>query len=242
MKHDENRALLSPKTLDFLFENRLHDSRQWFEEHKEQYQRYVITPLKQLVEALTPAMLQIDGDFVTQPRVDKTISRIWRDTRYSKDKSFYRASMWIIFKRGKMHGTELPGYYFEITGQGFNHGCGFYAASTGYMETMRLQILNGAPSFLAARRAFERQNVYTLDGERYKRPHFPDQPQALRDWLELRGISLNADSSDFDLLFSNRLAGYLAEQFQKIAPVYRFMLEVSQEYRRKEAQQAALNR
>lgn len=39
----------SQKTLDFLFENRLHDSREWFAQHKKEYQELVIQPLRQLV-------------------------------------------------------------------------------------------------------------------------------------------------------------------------------------------------
>ena len=80
----------SPKTLDFLWENRMRNSRDWFEEHKSEYRSYVVEPLCELVEALTPTMLQIDSLFTVDPRVDKTISRIWRDTRYSHDKSLSR--------------------------------------------------------------------------------------------------------------------------------------------------------
>ena len=65
----------SAKTLDFLFENRLHDSRIWFEEHKEEYQKQVLFPLQELVRQLTPHVLKIDSQFTTEPRVDRTICR-----------------------------------------------------------------------------------------------------------------------------------------------------------------------
>ena len=93
-----------------------------------------------------PGNVEIDGEFITEPRVDKTISRIWRDTRYTHDPSLYRENMWIIFKRGRMHTTEFPGIYFEITPDGFGYGCGFYHASTSYMNTLRKSILE-APRF-----------------------------------------------------------------------------------------------
>ena len=67
-------------------------------------------------------MLQIDPYLATEPRVDKTICRIRRDTVRSHDKTLYRDTMWIIFKRGKMHGAEVPGIYFEITPWGFQYG------------------------------------------------------------------------------------------------------------------------
>lgn len=221
--------MFTRQTLDFLFENRLQDSRAWFEEHKEDYRRLVLEPLQALVRELTPCMLEIDGKLVTEPRVDRTICRIRRDTRYSHDKSLYRENMWIIFKRGKMHGTEVPGFYFDISGQGFSYGCGFYNASASYMEKLRELALAGDPRFLKAKKALERQTVYHLDGEKYKRSRFPNQPPDMRDWLDLRGISVNADSKDFALLFSDGLGEKLAADLRLLGPVYDFLLHVSQQ-------------
>ena len=80
----------SAKTLDFLFENRLQDSRDWFLDHKDTYQAVLLEPMKDLVRSLTPVMLEIDAKVTTEPRVDKTICRLRRDTRYSHDKSLCR--------------------------------------------------------------------------------------------------------------------------------------------------------
>lgn len=229
----------SQKTLQFLFENRLHDSREWFGEHKEQYRRYVYEPLQELAEGLGPHMLRLDPQFTTEPRVDKTICRIWRDTRYSHDKSLYRDSMWIIFKRGKMHSTQMPGIHFEITLDGFNFGGGFHQASTGYMETLRHMALTGEEAFLQAQAFYCNQNTYRMQGECYKRPHYPRQPEELRLWLERRNIAFEAESSDYDLLFSDRLVDYLAEQFRLFAPIYRFLLAAALAQQQREAALAA---
>ena len=217
----------SPQTLDFLFENHLQDSRAWFEAHKGEYREFVIAPLRELTEALTPCMLQIDSRVTTEPRVDKTICRIWRDTRFSHDKSLYRDTMWIIFKRGKMHGTDVPGFYFEISEEGFNYGCGFYSASTAYMNHLRALALAGNPSFARAMEAFEAQSLYHMEGECYKRPHYAGQPEELRRWLERRNLCFVAESNDFDLLFSNRLAEKLSEDFTLLKPIYEFMMEAA---------------
>ncbi len=232
----------SQDTLDFLFENRMQDSRLWFEEHKEAYRRLVYEPLQALVSALEPTMLALDGALTTEARVDKTICRIRRDTRFSKDKSLYRDHMWIVFKRGKMHGTELPGFYFEIGGDGFNYGCGFYNASTAYMETLRSLVLQQDPAFQKASRAFAAQDVFHLEGDCYRRLHYPDQPPALQQWLERRGICFVADSEDLDLLFSNRLADKLAADFRLLGPMYDFLLSVSETVQRQEAARAAAQR
>lgn len=56
---------ISEKTLDFLFDNRMQDSRAWFQAHREQYQRYVLEPMTELTEQLAPAMQAIDPQLVT---------------------------------------------------------------------------------------------------------------------------------------------------------------------------------
>ena len=104
----------SQKSLDFLFENRLHDSKEWFLEHKNEYETLVKAPLVELSAALGPVMLELDPQLTTDPAVGKTISRIRRDTRFTHDKSLYRDNMWIVYKRGKMYGREVPGLYFEV--------------------------------------------------------------------------------------------------------------------------------
>ena len=222
----------SQKSLDFLFENRLHDSKEWFLEHKNEYETLVKAPLTELSAALGPVMLELDPQLTTDPAVGKTISRIRRDTRFTHDKSLYRDNMWIVYKRGKMYGREVPGLYFEVFSDGhFGYGCGFYDASTAYMETLRAQVRARTPAWKKADKALRAQQVFALDGERYKRPHFPDAPAAQRDWLELRGISFNARRRDPELLFSDRMADELAKDFRLLAPLYGFLLEVAHQQR-----------
>ena len=218
----------SPKTIDFLIENRLHDSREWFESHKKEYRDFVISPLRELVIALTPTMLDIDPKVTTEPKIDRTICRIWRDTRYSKDKSRYRDHMWIIFKRGpRMYGTDAPGIYFEISPDNFGYGAGFYSASTEYMDALRRSILAGSPEAVEAVDCYEAQSLYQLDGERYKRPHYPDQPAKLQKWLDLRNISVSTESTDAELLFSDHLAQKVAQDLLLLKPIYRFLLKTA---------------
>ena len=92
---------ISAKTLDFLFENKLNNSKEWYHAHKKEYTELVLRPLAELVVKLKPTMLELDPDLIVEPRVTRSISRIYRDTRFSKDKSLYRDNMWLIFIRDK---------------------------------------------------------------------------------------------------------------------------------------------
>ncbi len=221
---------LSKDTLDFLVENRMRNDRPWYNEHKEEFSRKVIEPLKELVTAMTPAMRDIDPLFELAPKVDKTISRVYRDTRFTHDKSLFRDVMWIVFQRAKIANPEgMPGYWFEISPSRFAYGCGFYQASGEFLGAMRQHILAGDPRFLKARGMYEKQDVFELEGERFKRSKHPEQPESMRFWLDRKSVGLHASSTDFKLAFSNRLAEKLVADFTMIHPMYEFWCAVESE-------------
>lgn len=98
-----------------------------FEANKYDYQEYLLKPFKQLVNDLGCFMLSIDPLLETTPAVDKTISRIYRDTRFSKDKTPYKSSMWFSFRRPGRDSKEDPVYFFEISGDRYCYGMGFFS-------------------------------------------------------------------------------------------------------------------
>lgn len=215
-----------PQTLDFLVENRIQNSREWFEAHRPVYNEYVLTPLRELVTALTPTMLGIDPELTVAPTVNKTISRIYRDTRFSHDKSLYRDMMWITFMRRKKFWEGLPGFYFSFGPDGMDTGVGYYEATPAAMDCFRQMALRGEPAFRRMRAAYRRQKDFTVRAARYKRTRFPNEPESARFWLDLRNLNFENHSTDFDLLFSPRLAEELARLFLSLKPMYAFICAV----------------
>lgn len=213
----------SQESLDFLFQNRVTDSREWFRAHKPDYERLVRAPLVELTDALAPVMLGIDPLLQTAPK--SCISRIYRDTRFAKDKSVFRDVMWCGFMRDKKVYHGLPGFYVEVSPCGFRYGCGYYQASAASMDVIRGMIAAGDRAFVLAKRAVDGQHVFALEDTRYKRTRHAQYPEKLRAWLDQRNICASAASADLELLFSDRFADALAADFCKIAPLYAFLIE-----------------
>ncbi len=211
----------SAGSLDFLFENMLNDSKTWYNDHKEDYRQLVTEPFAKLIDDLTGAMLEIDGKFVCNP---KKISRLYRDARYAKGKSIFRDYVWYSFCRPYEGHKTLPEFYFSISPRGFDYGCGYYAASSDTMDSIRNLIISDDKSFKAALKAYKDQDVFELYGELYKRNHYPDESEEKQNWLNRRSMGISCESKDFDLLFSDRLAEKIAEDFTAIAPIYKFFL------------------
>lgn len=214
---------ITEKTLDFLVENRFRDSREWYAAHKDQYVAFVLEPLKELVRDLTPTIQKMDSNLVAEPKVDRCISRIYRDTRFSKDKSLYRSNMWCVFGRDKKEYPNFPGIVFEFSPDGFFYGCGYYEAPKTAMDAIRNLILKNDPAFVKAKRAYDKQTLFQMEGALYKRKKFPDAPDALSPWLERKNYAFMHREQNLDLLFSDQLSETLAAGFLQVKPMYDFL-------------------
>ena len=145
-----------PEALAFLRQIKENNSKPWYEEHKGEYREYLLHPFQDLVTDLAPAMTAIDRQLVTIPTVGKTLSRIYRDTRFSKDKSKYRDAMWLVFRRSNRDWTQMPAFYFELTPGWYRYGMGFYSALPATMARFREKIDSDPAAFLKTV-AFSRQ-------------------------------------------------------------------------------------
>ncbi len=204
------------QSIDFLFENRLHDSRDWYQQHKHIYQQTVVAPLTELINTVQPTMSEIDELVMCDP---KRISRLFRDMRMHPD-SIFRDHVWYTFSRVREQYQALPGFYFSIGAGGISYGMGYYCASTRSMQALRKLILADDKSFGEALKAFKKQDVFYMYGDMYKKDHYPAESEEKRFWLNRKTIGLSFDTNDPEIMFSEGLAEKVAADFKSIAPIY----------------------
>jgi uncharacterized protein (TIGR02453 family) len=212
-------TIFTSETFDFLRDLRANNARGWFDAHRAIYTASVLGPLLALVEALAEPMLDIDSAFVVAPAVGKTISRIYRDTRFSKDKSPFRDHMWITFKRPGADWQDAPGYYCEINPDGFSYGMGLYAPTRETMDAFR-GVLEKTPAVFHT--AMQGLEEFQVGGESYKRPLNPALPAELQPWYQRKSIYWYRSGSVDARLTSADFAPFLAGEFARLAPLYAF--------------------
>lgn len=216
--------MFEQRTLDFLYFNRKNNSPEWYKLHKEDYEKYVLEPMKELVSALAPTMLKIDADFVVDAKVDRCISRIYRDMRYATDGYRYRENVWCIFALDKKQYDGLPGYYFEVSPYNFGYGIGYYKADGKTLKNIRELILSGSKEFKAAEKCFLAQKELAPYGESARSvKSYPDLSPVANDWLNRQNFGLSAESKDINLLFGEDLPSHLAKVFLQLKPYYLFL-------------------
>ena len=217
----------SQKSLDLLKQIKMNNSKKWFEEHRSEYEKYLIIPFKQLVSDLTPTMLSMDPDIEVRPAINKTISRIFRDTRFSSDKSLFRDTMWLVFKRPVKDWTvSIPGFYFEISPGMYRYGMGFYNAAPKIMAAFREKIDENPKRFAKVISFMVTDKRYRLEGEKYKRK-IPSKYLANIDaWYQMKTFYLADNRKPDKILFSGTLSDELIEGFLLTASLYRYLVEI----------------
>lgn len=225
--------MFSSKTFQFLIENRLNNSKEWYLEHKSDYEHYLLMPLIALSTSLTSTVNAIDDQIITVSRVNKTISRIYRDTRFSKDKSLYREDFWLSFKRDKKCYPNYPELFFVATPNCYLYGTGYYEMSSESLECMRELIMQGDPMFKNALLALNSRPDFIIDGDKYKRSRHPDQPEYLREWLDRKYISIQVKSDNFAELYEGKIADKIIDAYNHMEPIYKFFVFVETKVRDK---------
>ncbi|WP_458250669.1 DUF2461 domain-containing protein [Geobacter anodireducens] len=214
----------TPQTLDFLNALSVNNNREWFEAHRREYEKCLREPLKALVTELAGFMLSIDHDLVTLP--GRAVSRIHRDTRFSRDKSPYKTTMWITFKRPVVEWRDAPCYFFEITADSYRYGMGFYGASKETMDRLRGAIERRPIEFRQNVAFCGKQDCFVLEGEMYRRALRPDLPEDLQCWHQRKNVYLVCNKRPDKSLFTRNLVDDLRRGFGMLAPFYDYLWKV----------------
>ncbi|MEW6410837.1 MAG: DUF2461 domain-containing protein [Candidatus Zixiibacteriota bacterium] len=213
----------SKQTLEFLKNLAANNSKPWLERHRDDYETHLMQPLRALVVELGDLMVSIDPYIETTPAVNKTISKIYRDTRFSRDKSLFKESVWVTFKRPGKDWKDAPAYFFELFSDWYRYGMGYYSASPATMSRFRNAINTRPKEFAKAIAFYDGQKTFTLEGEQYQRLFDADRPDRINLWYQKRSLYLVCNRKVNKRLFSRRIADDLADGFVMLAPLYRFL-------------------
>lgn len=139
--------MLNKKTFDFLNDVAEHNNREWFAMHKEEYEE-AKTDVIALVEALIKEVAKIDPLISAETDPKKSVMRIYRDVRFSKNKDPYKKNFGVWFS-AKSRGGNEPGYYLHIQpGNSFVAG-GYWMPEAPHLKLIRQEIDYNIGDFLA---------------------------------------------------------------------------------------------
>jgi uncharacterized protein (TIGR02453 family) len=148
--------------MQFFRSLKRNNRREWFQPRKQIYQDQVKTPMADLVRALNADMIRFAPEHVIEPEPAKAIYRIYRDTRFSKDKTPYKTHIAAIFPR---RGTEKhggAGLYFSVAPDEIEIAGGVYMPDPNTLLAIRTHLAGHHAEFS---RIIKSRRLRTLMGE-----------------------------------------------------------------------------
>ena len=217
-------AHFSPALFQFLRELRQHNDRTWFEANRERFEDDVREPLIRFVIAFAPHLEKISRHFVADPRPNGgSIFRIYRDTRFSKDKTPYKTNAGIHFRHAAGKDAHAPGFYLNLApGQVFM-ACGLWRPDNPALALVRNAIVEQSHQWQKLTSSL--QPDFELEGEQLARPprgFDPDHPHI--DDLRRKDFVVSTAFTDAEACAPDFLAKFTAS-CRRAAPLVKFLTE-----------------
>ncbi|MEO7996217.1 MAG: TIGR02453 family protein [Gemmatimonadaceae bacterium] len=223
-----------PAAMTFLRGLKKNNRKEWFEEHRDDYEREIKGPLLALIEDVDVRLAEFAPEIIGSPK--KSMFRIYRDVRFSKDKSPYKthAAAWFYHRDGGSSvGSEAAhggaGFYVHIAPEGTFLGGGIWMPPRPVLNRIRQNIADDhegfedivlSPAFKKRFGALEKESVLS----RPPRGFAPDHPAG--DWLRYQSFTAGRELTAEEYL-SPKLPAILAKHYEAMTPFIRWLNEAS---------------
>ena len=161
----------TPATLKFLDELSRNNDREWFQANKSRYENHVRRPALEFIEDIAPKLQLIAPRFLALPKKSGgSLMRVYRDTRFGKDKTPYKTNIGIQFRHEAGKDVHAPGYYLHIEPGSYFLGVGIWRPDSMALGKIRDTILEKDEQWLNARDDKSFARTFALDGDSLTNP------------------------------------------------------------------------
>lgn len=158
-------------TIGFLRELSRNNNRDWFKENKPRYEELVLDVALRFIQSMQKPLADFAPHFVALPtRVGGSLMRVYRDTRFSKNKLPYKTNIGIQFRHEQAKDVHSPGYYLHIEPDSVFLGAGMWRPDSDPLRAIRERIAARPAEWrrITFDAAFKRH--FKLGGETLTRP------------------------------------------------------------------------
>lgn len=158
------------ETFAFLKGIAEHNEKAWFEDNRQLYETGYVGAGTAAVAELGPRLRAISPDVQFAPKVNGSVSRIYRDVRFSKDKRPYKSHLDLWFWHGEKRSWDCPGFWFSLTAERLHVGGGMYRFNKEELDSYRQSVINprSGRALLAAVDAVRKAGPYEI-GEKTRK-------------------------------------------------------------------------
>lgn len=162
--------MFTKKTISFLKDLDANNNRDWFNANKQRYEDDVRTPALAFIEAMEPSLHKV-SPFITasSKKVGGSLMRVYRDTRFSKDKTPYKTNIGIHFRHARAKDVHAPGYYVHIEPGNVFFGAGIWQPDSATLLAVRTLMDEHRDEWKSVKRKVCSKSGLELHGSSLKR-------------------------------------------------------------------------
>ena len=160
-----------PETLEFLRELKKNNNRDWFKENKTRYEEQVLDVALHFIQSMQDPIKEISPHFTAIPkRMGGSLMRVYRDTRFSKNKLPYKTNIGIQFRHEQAKNVHSPGYYVHIEPDDVFLGAGMWMPESESLLGIRQRIADKPAEWQRAKGGKTFVRHFKLGGSSLTRP------------------------------------------------------------------------
>jgi len=209
----------SPRTFDFMQGLCFNNNKAWFDEHKDEYLRDFLSPMKALGQDVFG---RISSDYAKHGFIHK-VARIYKDARRVRDGEPYRTNLWFSIERPSEEWISTPVFWFELSPEEWTYGLGFYRALPMTMAKHRARIDSNPKAFEKLITPLGKQNEFVLDGPEYARKKTAPTEKTAQ-WYNLKTFALISSNPISDELYSLNLVERIVSGYAFLMPFYDYFI------------------
>ena len=207
--------------LTFLKQLKKNNNREWFGKHKAEYEEFAKLPVQSLIASVKAPMAKVAPEIdVNQKR---SMFRIYRDTRFSKNKTPYKTHVAAVFHL-KGHWEDSAGYYVHIEPGVIYVGGGIYMPSSDQLKKIRHAIAEQSKEFLSIVQSKTFKKTFDkLEGEKLQRAPlgYPvDHPMI--EWLKHKSFFTGVEWGEKECS-SAKFVNSIMLVYKDLLPLIRFL-------------------
>ena len=216
--------------LDFLRDLAINNDRDWFQARKATYLQHVLDPAQDFVQALGERLKTISDGIMYDTRANGgSILRIYRDIRFSKDKTPYNANVRVVFWEGTGKRTENPSFYVWIDPTGAGIFCGQHGFPKPVLEAYRTAVVDDelGRELEGTIAAVTAAGDYEVGGAHYKRvPRGHDASHPRVGLLKHNGLYGQFGGIPPEVITSPAFVDVCFEHCRNMAPLQQWLVKI----------------
>jgi uncharacterized protein (TIGR02453 family) len=214
----------SPALFDFLRELKRNNNRDWFQANKSRYEKDVKDPLLVFIADFADRVPEISPHIAAIPRATGgSMFRIYRDMRFSKDKTPYKTAAALHFRHERGKDVHAPGYYLHLEPGSVFMGAGIWKPDGETVTRIRSRIDAKPAEWQEIIGNITFTSTFSLEGDSLKRPprgYDPDHPLILD--LKRKDFIGSTELSE-EIVLRDDFLDFYVDLCLKSAPLMRFI-------------------